>query len=184
MEFSYVIGAVVLGVIVLSLFNYLRLNKVEKTNEYVRNINMLRNDNIGLKSDIKELEHKVDVLNKTIIGLNLALIKMNSVGESFPFPHWVKGTDHTIISINNAFENQFQKQRAECIGKDDINLWGPEIAEILRKSDKGLIENPFLDFILLKSEVKNYIIIKWKVKDKGVLIALSGIAIPNFDGGK
>lgn len=177
---SIIIG--VLGTVGAIMFNFYKLNKISKDNEYKNVINSQRSDIIEFRKIISKLDIKVENLNLTIRELDTALLLSNVVSLSFPFPFWYKSSDGKMRMLNDEYCKKYQRCRDTYIGKSDFEVWDKETAEKFKINDELTLKSQLGYIIDYNSEVKDTLIIKWRIP--GITSGenyIAGISIPyNF----
>ena len=60
--------------------------------------------------------------------------------DNFPFPVWLKDTESRFLSVNRAFSEAAEcDQTDSLIGKNDLDLWPPALAEHYRADDRSVM---------------------------------------------
>lgn len=174
--------AVVGGLIVTLagvIFNFYKVNKISKENEYKNVINSQRNDIQDVRREVIDLYKKIDSLNKTIRDFDSALIMSNSLSLSFPFPFWYKSNNGTMRMLNDEYCRAFNRCREDYIGKRDEEVWDKDIAEKFQINDKKTLDSQLGYIIDYNSEIEDTIVIKWRIP--GITSGdnyVAGVAIP------
>lgn len=177
--------SIVLGVLVAIggiIFNFYKINKISKENEYKNVINSQRTDIMELRKIISKLDFKIENLNLTVREFDSALLRSNAVSLSFPFPFWYKSSDGKMRMLNDEYCKKYQRCRETYIGKTDHEVWDTETAEKFKINDDLALKSQLGYIIDYDSEVKDTIVIKWRIP--GITSGesyIAGIAIPyNF----
>lgn len=164
------------------LFNFFKINKVAKENEYKNIINLQRKDISDFKEEIRTLNHRIENLNKVVNDLDISLIRSNAISLSFPFPFWYKSfPGRKMRLLNDEYCKVFKRCREDYIGKTDFDVWDKETAERFKITD-DIVLNSQLGYYIGADEnigVENMIIIKWRIK--GITndeYYIAGISLP------
>ncbi|HEY9810990.1 MAG TPA: PAS domain S-box protein [Halomicronema sp.] len=117
-----------------------RLRKIDGTYVYslVRGVPVLEPDGsvrewVGANTDITENK-------QTEFALRESNSLLQGVLEAIPDPIFVKNLESQYILINSAGVRFFGKSAEEIIGKKDVELFGPEIAEKLLRNDREIFK--------------------------------------------
>lgn len=86
-----------------------------------------------------------------------------------PTPTFLKDEQGKIVYVNPAFENTFGVTEADWAGKNDYDLWPPEMAAQFRKNDRAVLESgrPLVieETVPLKGEEHFWLTYKFPFRD-------------------
>lgn len=166
-----------LVIVVGLIMGYLKLLKIQKDNEYIKVINSKNSDIEILKKDNRVLTQKVEELNSIVRELDIAIIKINSVNLTYPFPFMLKDKTGKIVLVNEEWLQINQLKRENVIGKSDYEIFPPDRGEVFKHSDYTLISSTLGFIVENDTVVQDSIVIKWKVqgfiKDDTYIAAIS-----------
>ena len=174
---SIILGAI--GVVGGIIFNFYRVNKLLKENEYKNVINSQRVDISSFRGEIKVLNDKIETLNTMIRELDSALLRSNAISLNFPFPFWYKYSDGKMMMLNDEYCKTYHRCREDYIGKTDYDVWDKKTADKFKENDLITLNSQLGYTVTLNHEVKDTIIIKWRIP--GLLkneYYIAGIAVP------
>jgi PAS domain-containing protein len=150
-----------------------------------------------LKNERKEVSELNSILQKRVFELELIvkdlrnkIVLLGSAHDSSPLPSWLKDTDGTMLSLNQAYASAFLEPNGikieDYIGRSDFAVWPKDIAEEYQKNDLQVLKTR-KDFIgeeniYINGKATKWKIIKW-VRYVGRLpIGIAGKAVPvNFE---
>lgn len=175
---SIIVGIIVtLGGVV---FNFYKINKISKENEYKNVINSQKGDITDFRKEVADLHKKIETLNTIIRELDAALIRSNAISLSFPFPFWYKSSDGKMRMLNDEYCKTYHKCREDYIGKKDNEVWDAESALIFMANDDKTLKSQLGYSINYDEEVDDTIVIKWRIpgltRDESYI---AGIAVPH-----
>ena len=153
------------GLLLGFFFRYLAKNQVNKTNEYIKVINMQRHD-------ITRLNNKVEVLRGELNEKERLLTLLESSSWDSPFSYWLKDTKGNYVYVNRSFE--VENKIRDVLGKTDIELFGDELGGLYRGHDKALLDSNE-DYMIFTDELHGKIIYKWKRRAGNVVIGVAGL---------
>jgi len=146
-----------------------------------------------LKQERKEVSELNRILQKRVLELELIvrdlrnkIVLLGSAHDSSPLPSWLKDTDGTMLSLNQAFVSAFLEPNGinmdDYIGNTDFAVWPKEVAEEYQKNDLEVLKTrkDFIgeETIYLNGKTTKWKIIKW-VRYVGRLpIGIAGKAVP------
>lgn len=162
------------------LFNYFKINKIAKENEYINIINLQRKDILDFKTEINKLHEKIESLNKVVKELDSALLRSNAISLSFPFPFWYKSSaSGKMKMLNDEYCRTYKKCREDYIGKTDFEVWDEETAKLFTENDKAVLNSQLGYRIDYNNEIEDTLIIKWRIpgltRDE---YYIAGISVP------
>lgn len=192
----------ILGGIFSSVVTFFAL-KNKANNERIRNENegfdILRKSFIDeftrMKNSIEESKKaeveclvRYEELEKEFKKLKYAFqIHKNSYPD-LPIPLWKKDMNGTMLALNDAYEREFLepmgKTREDYIGSTDAEIWGSGVALELTRNDKKVKNRGDLVRFVeelpigLSKEKRKYEIIKYPEKIDGIIVCISGMALP------
>lgn len=103
--------------------------------------------------------------------------------SSLPVPVWVKDTGSRMLFCNKAYEEAYGKDITYYIGRNDIDLWGEEVAAAFRKNDLKVLESkkPYLtteQFPSASAGRKIYgHVCKFPILERHRVVAIGGIVL-------
>lgn len=158
------------GILLGYIFKYLTQTNNNKTNEYVKVINMQRHD-------ITKLNNRVEMLRQEMAEKEKLLTLLESSTWDSPFSYWLKDKQGYYIYVNKSFEYEYKV--TDVIDKTDVDLFGEEAAkkyvahdQLLLKSDK--------DYMIFTDEMEGKITYKWKRKAGNLVIGVAGLDVKNI----
>ena len=155
------------GLLLGFFFRYLAQNQLNKTNEYIKVINMQRHD-------ITRLNNKVEVLREELNEKEKLLTLLESSSWDSPFSYWLKDTKGNYVYVNKSFEVEYKVR--DVIDKTDIELFGEELGKLYREHDRELL-NSNKDYIIYTDEQEGKITYKWKRRAGHVVIGVAGLDV-------
>ena len=130
---------------------------------------------------LAELRHLTDKLEFTETFFEAFL-------RQAPFVMWLKdysSGEGRMVFISDKYADIFDVDDVQYVGKRDVDIWPPHIAEMFKRQDLEVIrtEKPVLMAeetpMANKTEWNSCMIIKFPIKDcSGHVIAVGGIAWP------
>lgn len=98
-----------------------------------------------------------------------------------PTPTFLKDEQGKIVYVNPAFENTFGVTEADWAGKNDYDLWPPELAVEFRENDRAVLESgqPLVieETVPLKGEEHFWLTYKFPFRDSQGHHFLAGMTI-------
>ena len=155
------------GLLLGFFFRYLAQNQLNKTNEYIKVINMQRHD-------ITRLNNKVEVLREELNEKEKLLTLLESSSWDSPFSYWLKDTKGNYVYVNRSFEVEYKVR--DVIDKTDIELFGEELGKLYREHDRELLDSN-KDYVIHTDEQEGKITYKWKRRAGNVVIGVAGLDV-------
>ena len=159
--------------------NHTRLSRIFKENELIKVINSKNSDIDKLGVKYEALWSKFEKINDVVKDLNIALIRLNSINFTYPFPFMLKDREGKILMVNDEWARLNNIRREDAIGKTDYDIFADERGIHFKDSDNKTLNSP-LGFVVEKDlENINAIVIKWQVQ--GVIkeeIYIAVISVP------
>lgn len=123
------------------------------------------------------------------------VVKANSVPFSYiqnlPIPAWLKSIDGKYLWINEAYCLEWGASSVDFEGKDDYQLWGREVALLIKNNDSRVIVEGVSIFAkeLIPDNIhdvdgpsSNWNVRKFPVKNpEGRIVAIGGVAWKPWD---
>lgn len=142
--------------------------------------------NSTLSAEIVLLNERLNQKDLEIQRLRYDLALMESAHQDLPIPAWMKDESGVMVSINRAYEELFLlpkgQTRMDYIGKQDIDIWGPEVAKPFHANDAEVFRTGRVfngtEKLPVNGKLVDYHIIKYVHHAGGIKLGVAGIAIP------
>lgn len=89
---------------------------------------------------LRELEAVLQAKDVELRDLTASDARFRAFLDANPVSAFIKDDDSRMIYCNRALANRFGATPEEWIGKTDLEIWPPEIAEEFRRSDRQALE--------------------------------------------
>lgn len=135
--------------------------------------------------ELKESDARRQELEKDLIRLRSKVEMLESTTFYLPIPMWLKDRRGEMLFVNDAYEKVFLLPngltKSDYIGKNDVEVWGEKIGKQYQKNDRRvMLTGQMLDKLettIIDGEEIDFRIIKYQLKNGGVVIGIAGIAI-------
>lgn len=149
MEFLQILGLILGGGGIATLFNFLLGNRKEIRSDFLEIITTLKDDNKRLREEQDKDRAKADEteqnlramissLERDLTAFRAHLIVLESSHYDHPYPTWLRSSTGEFIVINKAFEEAFLlplgKTSLDLLGKRDETIWPAHIAQEHRRN--------------------------------------------------
>lgn len=128
---------------------------------------------------------KVRLLEQDVLNLRNKIILLESAHIDIPIPMWLKDLNGVILALNDEYEKTFLrpngKSTADCIGKTDTAVWGPQIGAAFHNKHvfvlrTGKVLNGMEKVVIAGEEVE-FLIVSFVRYAGGIKIGTGGMAI-------
>ncbi len=98
---------------------------------------------------------------------------LTAIIENQPGLLWLKDTESRFLSVNRAFARSCDSQRPEeIVGKTDLDIWPPELAEKYRNDDKEVMAKQ--TSIIVEERIFDQGVLKWFQTFKTPVLSADG----------
>jgi len=150
-------------------------------------VDFLKSEMKKVKESLDELKIENENLRKKISILQYQITVAETAHFESPFPMWLKDMNNKMISLNQAYEDNFLKplgfRMADYIGYEDSKIWGDKVANNFKKYDDLALKNDIWtesdnEASKLHPLLEGWLFVKYKRKIQGIAVGIAGIAIP------
>lgn len=200
MNYIEIIGGLLGGGGLITLFNYFRDSKKDRSeeifkvlDEYKEMVVSLRNTEAMCKQELKKHEDRINELMHMLQELRSQFILLESASNDLPFPMWLKDVNSKMLFVNVEYEKTFLvpmgKKASDYIGSFDYDIWSKEVADSYVASDKKTLklkgQSSIItgDIIIIdgKDLSEEWVVIKFLRYVGASVVGIGGIAIPTFN---
>lgn len=153
----------VIGMIAGIILNFYRTDKLMRSNQLIKVINLKNDDLKRAQYRINKLENTLDHHEDVIKNLEMSYLRLKTITVQYPFPFFLKDPNGILIIVNQPWTVLNNIPATEALGKVDYDLFPPEISDYFRKTDDMVAESN--KGYILTEDPKNTdnIVLKWKI---------------------
>lgn len=129
----------------------------------------------------KQLINEIEARKQTEKALQESEARFQAILDNAPPVIYVKDTQGQYRLINRRYEEIFHVERADFIGKTDLDVFPPDVAEALQKNDQEVVKSGRsmqFEEVVVQDKVRiAYLSEKFPLRDaKGRVYAICGIS--------
>ena len=142
-----------------------------------------------LDKEREEYKTELEDLKQSFKDIQLTLLYIKSAHYSSPHASWVKNKNGVMMSLNDAYEDNFLKPRGlskfNYLAYKDKDVWPDSIAEEYAKNDAYVINHKVewrgYETVIIGDKVTKWRISKWPIWDdmKREVQGVAGVAFPD-----
>lgn len=154
--------------------------------EFTRDqVEMLR-DFAAIVMEELELRRTARDLAETEKALRTSEDRFNAFMDHSPALAFIKDTDGRMLYVNSACERIWSRKACDWVGKTDAELWPPDVAERIRKSDLEVLRDRTILTVVeeapvTQSDLHQFLTFKFPFTDESGVTFLGAMAVDVTD---